>query len=78
MMFVSVSARPYRTSYATPTARGPEASTSSWSANSKSRTTGGYGVTIIDAIAERVTITTARESGTEVRMTFSLPGAPTR
>lgn len=45
---------------------------------SKSRTTGGYGLTLIDAIAERVTITTARESGTEVRMTFSLPGAPTR
>ena len=42
---------------------------------SKSRTTGGYGLKIIDAIAERLTITSAREAGTEVKMTFSLRGA---
>ncbi len=40
--------------------------------------TGGYGLKIIDAVAERLTITSAREAGTEVRMTFSLPGALTR
>ncbi len=39
---------------------------------------GGYGLKIIDSIAERVTIRTARDTGTELRMTFSLPGAPTR
>ena len=43
-----------------------------------SRTTGGYGLKIIDSIAERLTITTAREAGTEVRMTFSLRSAVTR
>ena len=42
------------------------------------RTTGGYGLKIIDSIAERLTITSTREVGTEVRMTFSLPSAPTR
>jgi len=45
---------------------------------SKSRTTGGYGLKIIESIAERLTITSAREAGTEVRMTFSIPGALTR
>lgn len=47
-------------------------------ATSESRTTGGYGLKIIDSIAKRLTITSAREAGTEVRMTFSLPGAVTR
>ena len=36
-------------------------------------TTGGYGLKIIDAVAERLTITSARDAGTEVRMTFSFP-----
>ncbi len=44
----------------------------------KKRTAGGYGLRIMDAIAERLTITTAPEAGTEVRMTFSLAGAPAR
>ena len=44
----------------------------------KRRTTGGYGLKIMDAIAERLTITTVPEAGTEVRMTFSLAGARTR
>jgi len=44
----------------------------------KRRTTGGYGLKIIDSVAERLTITSAREAGTEVRMTFSIPGALAR
>ncbi len=45
---------------------------------SRRRTAGGYGLKIIDSVAERLTVTSAREAGTEVRMTFSIPGALTR
>ena len=40
----------------------------------EARTSGGYGLKIIDSVAAGLTITSAPDAGTEVRMTFSLVG----
>ncbi|MBA3401855.1 MAG: ATP-binding protein [Actinobacteria bacterium] len=42
--------------------------------SSRRKTNGGYGLKIIEKVAERLHITSARADGTEVRMVFLLAG----
>jgi len=42
--------------------------------SARPKTSGGYGLQIIEKIAERLDITSARDAGTEVRMVFPLAG----